>query len=217
MHQRHGANPEKTEASHLVRFHTTAEIVPDAERLAIHNQRGSCGVVALPDPSSAIGQIAVVAARREEVTAIGDRRVDPLRDDVVLEGRLQRVADIVDDDVRTGFAERLDVLRHLRLSTKTSGEVQLSSWSYIMDDLEQRRPLVTSARLSRKHRYPGRQVARGLPVGKGPDTIRDHTDPDAIDAMDSAGRVRPMGNVTLGCVVFAGYREIHRSCPGGGG
>ena len=68
----------------LVRFQAAAEVVPDAERLTVHGQRASCGVVPLPDPGRAIGQIAVVAARREEETPVSDRRIDSFRYDAVL-------------------------------------------------------------------------------------------------------------------------------------
>ena len=130
-------------------------------------------------------------------------------DDVVLEGRLLQIADVVDDDVCAGLAQRLDVHRHPCLTAVARREIQLGAGRQVVDDLEQRRPFVARPLLARQHRYPRWQVVRGLPLGKRPDAIRDHPDPytSSIDALGCARRVRPMGHVTLGRV-GAGHRLV---------
>ena len=192
--------------------------MPGAECLTVYDQRASCGVVPLPDATGAIGQIAVVAARREEETPVSDRPIDSSGYDAVLKHGFLAVSDVVDDDVGTGLAERLDVLRHPGLASIACREIQLCSGREVVDDLEQRRPLAPLSLLSRQHRYPGGYVTRCLPVGERPDTVRDHADPDSstVDVVSAARRVRPMGDVALRGVFLAGHRGVRNSRPGDG-
>ena len=169
--------------------HPAAEVVENADRYAVHGQRTPRGVIALPDPGRSVFLVAAVAARRDDDTAIGNRRVDRLRHDAVLKSRFPEKVDVVDDDVRPCLAERLDVGRQQRLSSaRRRREIEICPRREVVDDLEHGRPLASLSLLPRQHRHPVRQVARNLPVGERIDAIREHPDPDAraVDAMDCA-------------------------------
>ena len=192
---------------HRVRLDARAEVVPDAERLAVHDQGGSSGVVALPGAGRAVVQVAVVAARGKEEAAVRDRRVDALDHDAVLQVRLVQVPDVVDDDVRPRLAQRLDVLGEPRLPARRGREVQIGARREVVHDLEHRRPLVAAPRLPRQHRHVLRQVARALPVGERADAVGHDADPDAgaVDAVRAARLAHAVGGVALGRIVLAGH------------
>ena len=115
-------------------------------------------------------------------------------------GPSTEIEDVVDDDVGSGLAERLDVGCETRLPAEGRREVKLRARGQVVDDLEHGRPLVAFSKLSGQHRHPGRQVSSSLPRGQGADPVREHPDPDAgaVDAVGGAGRVGPVGNVALG-------------------
>ena len=189
------------------------EVMCDADHYPVYAQRTPRGIIAFPDPGRAIVQVAAVAGRREVVTAVGDRRADRLGDDVVLEGRRPQIPDVIDDDVISGRAEVLNVLRHLRAPAAAIGEKQLGARRQIMDDLEHgsslgsRAPAAAgqwkrAALLSGQDCDPRRPVARRLLVGERFDAIRDHADADAraVHAVGRASQVRLVGNIALGRV-----------------
>ena len=174
--------------------------------------------VALPGARRAVVQVPGVAGRREVEAAVGGRRVDSPGDDVVLERRLPEVDDVVDDDVRPGRAQRLDVLGEPRLATERRREVQLGPRREVVHDLQHRRALVALPRLTRQHRHPGRQVARRLPLGQAVGAVRQHADADAraVDPEGAPRRVRPVGGVAFRGVLPAGRRSAPRVGAGSG-
>ena len=143
-------------AAQRVPFHAAAEVVADPGRLAFHHQRAPRGVVPLPDPGGAVVQIAVVAPRREIEAPVCCRCIHSLCDQVVLEGRIQEISDVVYDDVRASVAERFDVGRHLCLPTDTCCKVEFGFRGKVVDDFEHGRAFIASPLLSRQNVHPGR-------------------------------------------------------------
>ena len=202
---------------------SAAEVVHDADSHAIYHQWNANGVISFPHPGRLVVQVASVSRSREIDAPLRNRRVDPLRDDVVLEDRFCNIADVVDDDVGAGVAQRLDVRRELRLPVAPCREVQVGSRREVVDDLKHRRPFVVRlsllrlgrSGLPRQHRHRGRQVARRLPLRERIDAVGEHADPDAraVDAVLPACPVRSVGDVAFRRIDLARHRRLPRVRP----
>ena len=93
--------------------------------------------------------------------------------------RLLVVEEVVDDDVRSRSAERLDVGRELRRATQTGREVEFGIWGQVVNDREDLFSLVALACLPWQYCHSVQQVVRSVTRHEWGHTRREHTDTDA--------------------------------------
>ena len=131
-----------------------------------------------------------VAPSRDVDATATRRRFDRLGHEAALIDRLLIVEEVVDDDVRPGSAERLEVGREPRRSAQTGREVELAARRQVAEDRKGRRPLVPFSRLARQHRHPIPKIGRCLTGHQCRHTAGEHADPDAgaVDTVTPAHR-----------------------------
>jgi hypothetical protein len=191
---------------HQDRVAAVAEVVQVRSREGSRVRGGTGQEVAFPGARGPVGLVPFVARGGEVEDAGGRDRVDRLRHDSVLEGRLVEVDDVVDDDVAPIGGQVEDVLREARLADARRRVAERRAGSEVMDDLEHRRAFVAGARLPRQH-VDSRQVARRLHGRQRIDAIRQRADlhSQAGGAEEASRPLRIVGLVTLGDVDRVGH------------
>ncbi len=179
-----------------VRRFATAEV--EELEAGKHGQRRAGGEVALPGAGGAVVQISLVARRRDVEHPLRAHLVHRRGDAAVLEGRLDEVDHVVDDDLAAARGEIEDVLCEARHPAEGGGETELGTRGEVVDDLEHRGALVAAPLLPRQDVDRGQLPGR-LRVGEGTHAVRKDADfsSAAVEGVEVAGRVGGVGAIAL--------------------
>src|SRR5262245_55546848 len=116
-----------------------------------------------------------------------------------MERRLDKVDNVINDDVTARRAQGADVVGETLDAVEGGGEEELRAWRQVVDDLEHRRAFADAgnAALSRQYGHVRRQIAGGYRLRQEIDAVGENADldPRSVDAEEIASRRRVVGDI----------------------